>query len=244
MNGAVLQLSFFLTMAPVAAVVSLTMVVVLARAWGRSYSPLIVLYACVAGSLGFNTIELLQTDPLWRHVASVLTYSAVALGPVAWFWNAQGFRHSRGTSWRVPRTGLVVTLVIPVLTIVFVATDPVLHLVWTESHVYYVGNYVIGVVDQYGPWFWVHAVYSYGMYTVGSLWLLGRVWNLSEEGKSLAPVLLVAVGLPLLSNAAYLLRVLPGLPKDITALALFVSACLFTWAFWRIRRSEGSSQTC
>ncbi|MFC4062868.1 histidine kinase N-terminal 7TM domain-containing protein, partial [Planomonospora corallina] len=117
-----------------------------------------------ADSLPFMD-QNLMTVPL-RRMVKYVGVSAVAAGfhcmTVA----------ATDRTWRLPRRTALWLLVHPVLVVTAIATDSWHHLFFLSSES---ATWYSGAQPRFGPLFWAHTAYSYGLITAGLL-RLGRAW--------------------------------------------------------------------
>lgn len=134
------------------------------------------------------------------------------------------------TPWR-----LVLLALIPFLTTALAMTNHshglVLRNAWLKS-----SPMVSVLIREFGPWFWVHAVYSYGLLAGGCLVLLLSMARSPEDYRGQRASLLLACILPWLGNAVYIFgigRLTPHI--DPTPFILTLSGLLMGWAIFQGR---------
>ena len=84
-----------------------------------------------------------------------------------------------------------------------------------------------------GPWFWVHALYSYSLLVMGAI-IAARTVAASPQGtRAQLTTVLVAIALPAVANVLFLAAPALLMHYDVTPIALTVSACLLLWALFQ-----------
>lgn len=155
-----------------------------------------------------------------------MTYFGVVVVPVAFF---------MFTLYQTGRVGLARN---PLLTFFLMAmTLLTLVLLWTDHlhGLFFAGSQSASssVILSGGPWFWVHAAFSYALLFISTVWLW-RAWRGSHSvfREQMALILLAAL-LPWLANAIGLsgLNPLPGL--DLTPVAFTFSGMFLAYSLYR-----------
>lgn len=169
------------------------------------------------------TATTLEAKLLWVKVE----YVGIAILPVAWLLFALIYTTPIGRR-RVRRYALWLSL-IPAASLL---------LLWTnERHGLFYAS--MGTVDsmgvahfapQYGPWFWVHTVYSYFCYLVGAGLFLRFYQRLSGVDRSQVALLLVGSLPPFIANFIFLFS---DISLDPAPIAFTLTAVLFAWGFFR-----------
>ena len=86
-----------------------------------------------------------------------------------------------------------------------------------------------------GPWYWVHATYSYFLILLGTATLVRGLRRFPPPYRLQTALIIVGALVPLLGNLLYLVRVLPSYGLDLTPIAFAVSGACFTWGIYRYR---------
>lgn len=176
-----------------------------------------IIAAGYAGELVSNQLAtILQTVRL--------QYVGLVLLPVFWLWFALSYTGRDDLLDGPRRYGL---LILPALTLALVLTSPAHDLVWQQITLTKHDRHVV-FAPVYGPWFWVHTIYSYGLILLATWLLLNTALRTQRLFRRQALLLAVAALAPLLGNALYLLRIGPGKTFDLTPLFFGVSVVLVT----------------
>ncbi len=171
-----------------------------------------------SGAQFFGTIF---TVPSIQLLTAKLAYFGIVLTPVAWLFFAVGYTRRQ---MRLPRLALNLILVIPALTLILVMTNDWHQLIWTQVD-YVRDQGVYGMVTQHGPWFYVHAFYSYGMLVVATTIL---AWSIGHTTGAWKPVVAV-ISAPIvvaLCNLFYLSPYNPAPWFDLTTLGFAIAAMI------------------
>ncbi|MFC7045983.1 histidine kinase N-terminal 7TM domain-containing protein [Halobacteriaceae archaeon GCM10025711] len=155
-----------------------------------------------AYSAGFWSTGL-ETKLFWYR----LEWLGVVSLPVAWIGFAAEYT---GRDRYLTPKYVALLSVVPALTVLLAWTNPAHHLVLTSASVVTYGEFAV-LERNWGPWFWVHIVYSYSLLVAGAALLFRLVVDSRTLYRGQATALLVAVGAPWVGNVAYVTD-LTGLP--------------------------------
>ncbi len=176
-----------------------------------------------------DIMEIGSLDLPDKIIWNRLEYIGIAMIPVCWLTFALlygGFQ-----KW-VTRRNVVFLLIIPVLTLIFDATNDLHGLISNNYHL--VNNEVfLALGKTYGGWFWVFAAYSYLLLFSGSVFLIRSMINTSRRYTRQIIPILVAIILPWLANVIHLtdLNPIPGM--DLTPITFSVSGAILLWMVFR-----------
>jgi PAS domain S-box-containing protein len=194
-------------------------------------TPFVVLaLAATVWSLA-NALEMAGADlPTKLFWANVQYLSYVTL-PVAWL--ALALEHTGRDKW-LTRRRLAWLCVEPVITVVLVWTNHLHGLIWRNIYLDTNGPFsVIGKI--YGPWSWVHAIYSY-ILLFTAVYLFARTLlraQLLYRRQTL--VLLFGFLVPLVWNALHDLGLGPNPRYDIAPAVISVCGIVIAWGLFRYR---------
>ncbi len=207
----------------------------LARGWRHRSQPggvQLMLMTATAGLWALLYCFELATPALAGKVFWAKTeYVGITLVPVAWFLFARAYS---GAGKRPDRWSLVLLGLVPVVTILLVATNELHALVWTRVSLATSGafpNLELG----HGPWFWVNIAYSYGLLILGDFFLLrNAIKNQSPYRRGVA-VILAASLVPWVGNGLSLFWSVPAGGLDVTPFAFALTAMVVLLATSRLR---------
>jgi len=172
----------------------------------------------------------LEAKNLWGHVR----FAGIVITPAAWLCFA--LLYANRPRW-VNQRLLALLCVEPILTLAMRVTNPAHHWMYTRVELVRTGGfYAMSAIG--GPWFWVHAIYSYALLLLGSLLLIEVLVHSFYLYRWQASVLLVALLAPWVGNALYLSGLSPFPELDLTPFAFVVSAVCMAWSLFRLRSSD------
>jgi PAS domain S-box-containing protein len=125
-------------------------------------------------------------------------------------------------------------LAIPLLTLGLALTNDLHHLLWVRVDLF-TSAYFSALSVGYGPWFWVHAAFSYLLLLLGSIQLAQIIGAASGIYRRQVSLILISAFVPWAGNALYVARITPLYPLDLTPLAFAFSVLLLGWALLRFR---------
>lgn len=178
-----------------------------------------------------NALEMAGSDLPTKLVWANLQYLAYGFSPVAWL--AMVFRFSGRDRFLSART-LAPLIVIPAVTSVLVWFDPTLGFVRHSFSLDTSGSFPV-IAKKYGPWFWVHYVYSYALNLTSVCLLVAAIRKRGSIYRYQARVILLGLGLIFASNMSYVLRVNPIKSCDLTPVVFNISAVILWWGIFRYR---------
>ncbi len=225
------QYDLFRVVAPlVAALVAALLAVSRTRSYRTNpASRIFALYAMATiGFLVSNTLEISATTEAGNLFWSRVIYLFIPFFPI--FWLTFALRIS-GRNQPLPLIALGMLLIVPVLTLVFVFSDPLMFLVWSSIEYAELGAYVISR-RSHGPWFAIFAVYTYlvsgaGLVIAVRAFSLDRSYYLKRTAMILAGALF-----PYATSLIFVFRPFPGLLKDLTPLGYGIGAFFFFSALY------------
>ncbi len=182
-----------------------------------------------AGWAFSSGMHLLLSDIESKLLWVDLKYVFVAGMPVAWVLMAVGYA---GWIDRITGKRALLLYIIPIFTVLLVGTNGLHGLVFTKS-VIVRSDILVTIAREYGPWFWIHTVYSYGLVAAGLVIFLRQVVLTTGFYRRQAFIMLAGALIPFIFNAVYLSN--PGLFNhlDSTPIAFSVSGVIFAIGLFR-----------
>jgi PAS domain S-box-containing protein len=172
-------------------------------------------------------VTLLPLKILWAKIQ----YISIVSLPVVWFVFAAHF--SNRSDW-LNRRNLISLTIIPFITLTLVWTNELHGLIWQKTELLELGSLV--TLDlSYGPWFWVHTLYSYILLLVGTILLTLMLARSVHIYRWQTLLLLAGIFGPWLGNLVYLMGLSPIPELDLTPFAFAFSNLAFGWGFYRFR---------
>ncbi len=158
------------------------------------------------------------SQPLPAKMAwSKFQYIGIAIAPVAWL--AFTFEYTGRGNWLIRRRLFWLSL-IPTTTILLVFTNDWHHLVWREVSLV---TTELGsqLVVQWGNWFWVHTIFSYGCLLIATIHLFTSWrYEIAALYRRQTAALLFSHLLPWLANISYLFKLTRA---DLTPISFSLS---------------------
>lgn len=199
-------------------------------------------------SLGSTSFTLLTaTIALWSlayaiEIASVsladkilwakVQYAAIVSVPV--FWLILALQYTGRDKFLNRRTYLLLTLC-PLITFGLVLTNEDHQLIWQSTAVDNSSPFV-SLAVEYGPWFWVHVLYSYGLILAGSFSFLTFIRrSILPLYRWQAIVLLTGVLAPWVANGLYIIGASPVPKLDVTPVGFMISGLTIAIGIMRYR---------
>ncbi len=201
--------------------------------WRHRQSQGVAPFAVMMGILfqwGLGYIfQLAASDTQTKLAWARFMFVGVVLTPVAWLAFALEYT---GQRW-MTRKRLSLLLVLPLLTISLIFTNDLHHLFWTGMELVHEGGFSILNTSR-GPWFWVHAAYTYTLIMVGLVLIIRALLNWPRQYRAQMVLILLATLTPLLANIITIFQILPIL-IDLTPFAFTVTGVGMAYALFRHR---------
>jgi PAS domain S-box-containing protein len=187
---------------------------------------IITLFCCSLWCVG-TIMETSATDLRAKLFWAKISCPAHVFATLTWF-----VMTFKVTDWRywINRKRLLWLSVIPVITVILALTNDYHGWIWQSVSLRAMGQLRL-LVTRYGLWFWVYAVYCYGLDLI-SFWMMLFFWrhNAPHYGKQFG-CLAFSMGFVMLVNMAYTLGF--GVNIDPTPIAWGISSPFITWVLFR-----------
>jgi PAS domain S-box-containing protein len=199
-------------------------------AWGRRDAPGATAFIWLLGAGGLwaimSALHVATRDVTW----SKLRFISIAGMPV--IWTILTLQVTGRAHWISTRR-LVALVAIPALTQLMIWTNPY-RLMWNRYP--FDLNAVAGMADvRFGPWFWVHSLYSYVLFLAGTLVLIWEFFRSSTLYRLQVGVMLLGTILPVGTTIAYTVGWVDPSEIDYTALAFILAGVPIAWSLFRYR---------
>ena len=125
-------------------------------------------------------------------------------------------------------------LILPTITILMTWTDPYHNWMRSEVGMVTIDSFVV-FTSTLGPYFWVHALYSYVLLLCGTIVLWRMVQRTRHVYRKQGLILLFGVLTPWTSNALYLSGLSPFPYLDITPFAFIAMGSAVYWGLFRFQ---------
>ena len=172
--------------------------------------------------------QLAATDLPTKIIWNNITFIGVAATPVAWLIFA--LEYTGRTTWS-NRRRLALLSILPVITILIIFTNKSHGLFHSSQRLAAEGGFLL-LQTENGPWFWVHAAYTYALIMIGLVLIIRALlrWPPSYRGQMIW--ILLATLTPLIANVITIFRLLPIL-IDLTPFAFTVTGVGMAYALFR-----------
>ena len=179
--------------------------------------------AALIWTLGYG-LEIAGADLATKVFWAKVQYFGIVTVPLLWLIFA--LQYTSHDKW-LTRRNLALLAMIPAVTLILALTTEAHSLIWSEYHVDAVGPVPVLAVTH-GLWFWVYWIYSQVLVLIGTIFILRFLLTPPGLYRGQAIALLVAVVIPWLGNALYVLGLNPIPQLDLTPLAFTFSAAALT----------------
>jgi signal transduction histidine kinase len=227
-----MQYTVFMMLAPLAAVVSIGVIL---YAWryraGTAMPALMWLLVAVSGWLVFNVLELGAQSPAMTVFWAKASYPFIALTPVAWL--AFAIQYVDRKEWLGAQRFWIAGLV-PILTILFLYTNRHHELIW-EAVSFVRVDRLLAMHVEHGLWFWVHMIYSYGLVFFGTFLIGQETFSTFQLYRNQSIWLMAGALIPIVVNLIYVLNLVPTFEKDYTSISFALAALCFATGMFRYR---------
>jgi len=189
-----------------------------------------MMFACAFWSFT-SAWHALVFDTGTRIAIAKIQYLGVA--PIAVLWLLFTSQYSR-TEWPASRLLRTAIWIIPAITLLLVTTNDQHHAYWVSvievptvwgSRLVYTG----------GPWYWLHAVYSYVLTAIGTFILIRGLHRFPPPYRHQTALMITGATVPWVGNLLYLALAPPATGLDLTPIGFTVSGACFMWAMYRYR---------
>lgn len=176
------------------------------------------------------TLQLAATDLHTKILWNNITFVGVVATPVAWL--AFALEYTGRKTW-VNARRLVLLSILPLVTLIIILTNESHGLFRSSPRLASEGGFLL-LENENGPWFWVHAAYSYTLIMIGLVLTIRALlrWPTSYRGQMIW--ILLGTLTPLIANAITIFQLLPIL-IDLTPFAFTVTGIGMAYALFRHR---------
>jgi PAS domain S-box-containing protein len=178
-----------------------------------------------------SAIHTLVDDRELRIIISKFQYFGIA--PIGVLWLLFTTQYSR-IAWPARRVLQVAVWIVPVTTLLLAVTNEQHHLYWSSIDEV---NTNVGtrLVYRGGPWYWIHAGYSYALILIGTATLVRGLRRFPPPYRRQTALIIVGALVPWIGNLLYLSGRLPAIGLDLTPILFTASGACFTWGIYRFR---------
>lgn len=209
----------------------ITIVISLKQIRLKQYPFFFLYLVCANGILIGKTAEFYATTEAISLMTGKITYAFIAFLGVFWLLFIMQWTHHAPA--KLIRRILIPLSIIPVATIVLQSTNSLHHLVWKAHHFEVRDGHLINIITDYGPWFYVHSIYSYGLFLIGGVVLCVENSDLWKTYKIRSTLIILGIACPVMMNLMYVLRDTRVAFWDFSSASYAFTAFLYTVAIWK-----------
>jgi PAS domain S-box-containing protein len=190
---------------------------------------------CAMVMIFFGALEISIQDLAWKTTFSKLQYlGTVCISPLwlVFVTDLIGIKNKQ-----LINKYLLLTCVIPFLTLLLVFTNELHHLVWASLSSDYS---TLGIIQIYnhGVFFYIHAAYAYILMLVGTIMLFRHLFDSKKFKKMQIFFVIVAAIVPWVINALYLFDEKIFLGMDPTPFAFALTGILLSLSIFKYQLFE------
>jgi len=196
----------------------------------------------VPGSSAFGWLMLAVA--LWSFTSAMHTlvsdrdariliakFQYVGVAPIGVLWLLFASEYSR-MAWTADRLLRTIVWVVPAITFALALTNEQHWFYWSSIREVQIADGT-RLIYTGGPWYWIHAIYSYFLVLIGTLILVRGLRRFPPPYRRQTTMIIIGAIVPWAGNLLYLAGAFPGF--DLTPIAFTVSGALFTWGIYRYR---------
>ncbi|MEN6409974.1 MAG: histidine kinase N-terminal 7TM domain-containing protein [Anaerolineaceae bacterium] len=199
----------------------------------RAARSLAIVMGAVTCYVIFNTLELVDPTPRGTEFFGCLGYPFIGILSIGWFYFALEYTdHIKF----LPKRQSWLLWVIPTLATLLVFTNSMHHLIWRSISFDLVSHGFLHLkVNSYGPFFWVFWIQAYILILSGATLILWANFSPNRQYQKQTRITLAGAVLPILVNAVYVLRLIPGLDKDFSPIGYAFSGIFLAVGIFKFR---------
>ncbi len=220
-----LQYTAYFILAPLAAIVS---VGVLFYAWryraSQDMPALVWLMFTVVGWLACNIFDLVTPTEAGTIFWAKAGYLFVTSTPLVWLRFA--LRYTNQYKW-LKASYFAWFCVIPLITIILVFTNEMHHLMWAVYTFLPVNNALAIQIPRHGLWFWVNVAHGYLLVFLSAGLIIRQSFKSFTLYRQQSIWLVTGALTPIVGNAIYVFKLIPGLEQDYTSVTFAIAGIAF-----------------
>ncbi|GAB4502102.1 MAG: hypothetical protein Fur0035_16490 [Anaerolineales bacterium] len=170
-------------------------------------------------------MENLGNTAAWHILWASIGYVGVTSIPLLWLIFALQYTNNKNPI--LSKTVFWLWL-FPLLTVIMVWSNPWHHLMWSQIDLRSIYGISVQSVEH-GPYFWIHAMFSYGAILAGTAVFTRHALNAPDSYRAQATTMLLAVFFLLTSNGMYIFGLLPLKGLDITPFTFTIASLILAW---------------
>ncbi|MDX8339879.1 histidine kinase N-terminal 7TM domain-containing protein [Draconibacterium sp. IB214405] len=163
---------------------------------------------------------------------SQLSYLGIAFIPVSFFFFTTAFSQKFNL---VNRRNIILTLIIPLITLILVFTNDQHHLIWKN----YTLNSSTNILHyQHGIWFWIFDIYTFTLVAWGIFNLISSISTFTSFYKKQIRLLIIASLIPVIANLMYIFDINPVPGFDWTTVSFVLTGLIIAFGIFRYKIFE------
>ncbi|RZL14871.1 MAG: PAS domain-containing sensor histidine kinase, partial [Pedobacter sp.] len=182
-------------------------------------------------SIGYGLELSSSTLPQIKLLISI-EYIGIASLPLLWFIFCLYFCNKE--KWIKKKINLLVLIIIPVITVLMVWTNPWHYLYYTEFKIDYSGPFPMVDLTR-GPWYVIFTAYFYTLLASGTFLLIRKIKSSDKVYKNQNYIIIIAALLPWVSNIIYLAGIRPLGFLDLTPFGFMFTVFLIFVGVYRFK---------
>lgn len=226
-----LEYTIYLTLAPLAAIVSAGVLIYARRYQVSQEMPaLIWLMFTVVGWLTCNILDLASSTEastiFWTKMGYLFVTSTVLT------WVRFALRYTGKHQW-LKASRFAWFCVLPLLTVILTFTNEMHHLMWEAYTLIPVGS-VLGIqITRHGLWFWINIFYQYLLVFIAAILIIRQSFRSFDLYRRQSFWLLIGALVPIVGNVIYVFGIIPNLRQDYTSIMFALSGIAFSIGMFR-----------
>ena len=189
-----------------------------------------VLLMAVIAEWAFTSVgELSALSSSAKIAWSKLEYIGIVNLPVLWMLFVA--QYTQRIHW-FTRARLLLFWILPLLTLGLVMSNEWHRLIWVST-LPVSSQMGAPIIYEHGPAFWVFLVYTYGLFVLGTIWLIHFALRSNRLFRRQVVIMVSAALFPIFGNLIYVIfDPLPGM--DLTPIAFMITGLLLTWGTFNV----------
>ncbi len=163
---------------------------------------------------------------------SQLSYLGIAFIPVTYFFFTTAFSQKFHL---VKKLNIIISLIIPIITLVLVFTNDKHHLIWKN---YTLNNSTNMLYYKHGIWFWIFDIYAFTLIAWGIFNLVSSISTFTTFYRKQIRLLIVASLIPVIANLMYIFNINPVPGFDWTTVSFVLTGLIIAFGIFRYKIFE------
>ena len=163
---------------------------------------------------------------------SQLSYLGIAFIPVTYFFFTTAFSQKFHL---VKKLNIIISLIIPIITLVLVFTNNKHHLIWKN---YTLNNSTNMLYYKHGIWFWIFDIYAFTLIAWGIFNLISSISTFTTFYRKQIRILIIASLIPVIANLMYIFNINPVPGFDWTTVSFVLTGLIIAFGIFRYKIFE------